>query len=55
MSGDASPQLLLPDTAESVDLIAEGWLEKKERFERIAERMRMEEADIHPGARHRQP
>ena len=36
----------LPDTDESVDLIAEGWLEKKERFERITERMRMEEADI---------
>ena len=36
----------LPDTDESVDLIAEGWLEKKERFERITERLRMEEADI---------
>ncbi len=36
----------LPDTDESVDLIAEGWLEKKERFERITERMHMEEADI---------
>jgi hypothetical protein len=36
----------LPDTDESVDMIAEGWLEKKERFERITERMRMEEADI---------
>jgi hypothetical protein len=36
----------LPDTDESADLIAEGWLEKKERFERITERMHMEEADI---------
>ena len=36
----------LPDTDESVDLIAEGWLEKKERFERITQRMNMEEADI---------
>jgi len=36
----------LPDTDESVDLIAEGWLEKKERFERITGRMRMQEADI---------
>ncbi len=36
----------LPDTDESVDLIAEGWLEKKERFERLTRRMHMEEADI---------
>jgi hypothetical protein len=36
----------LPDTEESVDMIAEGWLEKKERFERITERMHMEDADI---------
>ena len=36
----------LPDTEESVDLIAEGWLEKKERFERLIARLRMEEVDI---------
>jgi len=36
----------LPDTDESVDLIAEGWLEKKERFEQITARLRMEDADI---------
>ena len=36
----------LPDTDESVNLIAEGWLEKKERFERITARLHMEEADI---------
>ncbi len=36
----------LPDTEDSVDLIAEGWLEKKERFERLTESMHMEAADI---------
>jgi len=25
----------LPDTEESVDMIAQGWLEKKERFEKL--------------------
>ncbi len=36
----------LPDTDDSVEMIAEGWLEKKERFERITEDMHMEDADI---------
>ncbi len=36
----------LPDTEESTELIAEGWLEKKERFEKMLGRMSMEEVDI---------
>ena len=36
----------LPDTDDSVDLIAEGWLEKRDRFERLIKRMHMEPADI---------
>ncbi len=36
----------LPDTEESAELIAEGWLEKKERFEKMLGRMSMEEVDI---------
>jgi hypothetical protein len=36
----------LPDTEDSVELIAEGWLEKKNRFERLTESMHMEPADI---------
>ena len=36
----------LPDTEESVDMIAQGWLEKKERFERLLARMSMEEVDL---------
>ncbi len=36
----------LPDTEESAELIAEGWLEKKDRFEKLLGRMNMEEVDI---------
>lgn len=36
----------LPDTEDSVELIAEGWLEKKLRFEKLLARMSMEEVDI---------
>src|SRR5271169_1346201 len=36
----------LPDTEESVDMIAQGWLEKKERFEKLLARMNMEEVDL---------
>jgi hypothetical protein len=36
----------LPDTEESVELIAGGWLEKKGRFEQLLARMGMEEVDI---------
>jgi hypothetical protein len=36
----------LPDTEESVELIAQGWLEKKERFEKLIARMSMEGVDL---------
>jgi hypothetical protein len=36
----------LPDTEDSVELIAEGWLEKKERFEKVLAGMSMEEVAI---------
>jgi hypothetical protein len=36
----------LPDTEDAVDMIAQGWLEKRDRFERITERMKMEQIDI---------
>jgi hypothetical protein len=36
----------LPDTEESVDMIAQGWLEKKERFEKLMARMSLEEVDL---------
>jgi hypothetical protein len=36
----------LPDTDESVDMIAQGWLEKKERFEKLMARMSMEAVDL---------
>ena len=35
----------LPDTDMSVDMIAQGWLEKKERFEKRP-RMHLEEVDL---------
>jgi hypothetical protein len=35
----------LPDTEESVELIAQGWLEKKELFEKQVAGMRMEEVE----------
>ena len=36
----------LPDTDMSVDMIAQGWLEKKERFEKLLSRMHLEEVDL---------
>jgi hypothetical protein len=36
----------LPDTDMSVDMIAQGWLEKKERFEKLMTRMSLEEVDL---------
>ena len=36
----------LPDTDESVDMIAEGWLEKKERFEKHVSQRSFEEVDV---------
>ena len=36
----------LPDTEDSVDMIAQGWLEKRERFEKLLARMSMEEVDL---------
>ncbi len=36
----------LPDTEESVDMIAEGWLEKRQRFEKLIARMSMEAVDL---------
>ena len=36
----------LPDTEDSVDMIAQGWLEKRERFEKLLGRMSMEEVDL---------
>ena len=36
----------LPDTEDSVDMIAQGWLEKKERFEKLLARMNMEAVDL---------
>ncbi len=38
----------LPDTEEAVDMIAQGWLEKKQRFEKITARMELEEIDVLP-------
>jgi len=35
----------LPDTEDAVDMIAQGWLEKKHRFEKILARMELEEID----------
>lgn len=36
----------LPDTEESLEMIAQGWLEKKERFEKHISRMSLEEVDV---------
>jgi hypothetical protein len=36
----------LPDTEDSLEMIAQGWLEKKERFERHLSRMALEEVDV---------
>jgi len=36
----------LPDTEDSLEMIAQGWLEKKERFERHISRMSLEEVDV---------
>ena len=36
----------LPDTEDAVDLIAQGWLEKKSRFERIIGEMKLEEVEL---------
>jgi len=36
----------LPDTEDSLELIAQGWLEKKERFERHISRMALEEVHV---------
>ena len=36
----------LPDTEDSLEMIAQGWLEKKERFERHISRMALEEVDV---------
>jgi hypothetical protein len=38
----------LPDTEEAVDMIAQGWLEKKHRFEKILARMELEEVETLP-------
>ena len=40
----------LPDTEDAVDLIAQGWLEKKHRFEKILARMELEEIETLPKA-----
>jgi hypothetical protein len=40
----------LPDTDDAVDLIAQGWLEKKHRFEKILARMELEEIETLPKA-----
>ncbi len=45
----------LPDTEESVDMIAQGWLEKRKRFEKILARMSMEEVDLLEQGRARLP
>ena len=36
----------LPDTEDSADMIAEGWLEKRDRFEKLLARMSLEEVDL---------
>lgn len=36
----------LPDTDDSTELIAQGWLEKKRAFEKIAARMSLEQVDF---------
>lgn len=36
----------LPDTEDSLELIAQGWLEKKERFDKHLSRSALEEVDI---------
>lgn len=36
----------LPDTEDSVEMIAQGWLEKKRAFEKIIARMGLEEVDF---------
>ncbi len=36
----------LPDTEDSLEMIAQGWLEKRKRFEKIVTRMNMEEIDL---------
>ncbi len=36
----------LPDTEDSLEMIAQGWLEKKERFEKHLSRMALEEVDV---------
>lgn len=36
----------LPETDDSLEMIAQGWLEKRKRFERILDRMSMEEIDL---------
>jgi hypothetical protein len=38
----------LPDTEDAVDMIAQGWLEKKHRFEKILARMELEEIETLP-------
>ena len=38
----------LPDTEDAVDMIAQGWLEKKHRFEKITSRMELEEVETLP-------
>jgi hypothetical protein len=38
----------LPDTEDAVDMIAQGWLEKKHRFEKICARMELEEIETLP-------
>jgi hypothetical protein len=40
----------LPDTEDAVDLIAQGWLEKKHRYEKILARMELEEIETLPKA-----
>ena len=40
----------LPDTDDSLELIAQGWLEKKERFDRHLERNSLEEIEVLPKA-----
>ncbi len=40
----------LPDTEDSLEMIAQGWLEKKERFEKQLSRNSLEEVDVLEGS-----
>jgi hypothetical protein len=36
----------LPDTEDAVDMIAQGWLEKRDRFDRIIDRSKLEQIEL---------